>query len=46
MRATPTTLLIDRDGKIIFHSVGYGPGEEKTFAAEIEYLLKEKGDAL
>ena len=40
VRATPTTLLIDRSGRIIFHSLGYSQGEEKTLAAEVEYLLK------
>ena len=42
MRATPTTLLIDRSGKIIFHTMGYGPGEEKMLAAEVEYLLASR----
>ena len=40
VRATPTTLLIDRSGNEIFHHLGYSPGEEKTLAAEVEYLLK------
>ena len=41
VRATPTTLVIDRTGQIVFHTVGYSPGEENTLAAEVEYLLKE-----
>ena len=37
---TPTTLMIDRTGRIMFTSIGYAPGKEKAFAAQIEYLLK------
>jgi thioredoxin-related protein len=40
VRYTPTTLMLDRTGQIIFSSIGYAPGNEKTLAAEIEYLLK------
>jgi thioredoxin-related protein len=40
VQATPTTLMIDRNGQIIFHSVGYAPGKEKTLAAEIDYMLQ------
>ncbi len=39
VRATPTNLMIDRKGMIIFRSVGYGPGMEKSLAAQVEYLL-------
>ena len=39
VRATPTNLMIDRAGRIIFSSVGYGPGMEKSMAAQVEYLL-------
>ena len=40
VHATPTNLMIDRSGKIIFRTLGYSPGMEKDMAAEIEYLLK------
>ncbi len=46
VKATPTTLVIDRDGRIIFHSLGYEPGHEKALAAEVEYLLKESRSGL
>ena len=41
---TPTNLLIDRQGRIFFRSMGYGPGYEKMYAAEIEYLLARGGE--
>jgi hypothetical protein len=39
VHATPTTLMIDRSGRIIFRSLGYSPGKEASLAAQIEYLL-------
>lgn len=36
---TPTNLMIDRDGRVFFRSLGYGPGYEARYSAEIEYLL-------
>jgi hypothetical protein len=40
VNATPTNLMIDRSGRVIFMTVGYGPGRENGLAAQIEYLLK------
>jgi thioredoxin-related protein len=40
VKATPTNVFIDRQGKIIFTVVGYGPGMEKGLAADIDVLLK------
>jgi hypothetical protein len=37
---TPTTLMIDRSGRILFSSIGFAPGKEKALAAQIEYLLQ------
>ena len=36
---TPTNLMIDRNGRVFFRSLGYGPGYEARYRAEIEYLL-------
>jgi thioredoxin-related protein len=40
VRATPTNIFIDRQGRMIFRVIGYGPGMEKGLAADIEVLLK------
>ncbi len=32
--------MIDRNGRIFFSSIGFEPGKEKAYAAQIEYLLK------
>lgn len=40
VQATPTTLMIDRDGQIIFRSLGFSPGKEKSIEAEIQYMLR------
>lgn len=40
---TPTNLMIDQQGRIFFRSMGYGPGHEDMYAAEIEYLLARGG---
>ena len=40
VHATPTTLLIDRGGRIFFTNVGYGPGGEIALAAQVDYLLR------
>jgi thioredoxin-related protein len=37
--ATPTNIIIDRQGRAIFRNLGYAPGKEKTLAAEVESLL-------
>jgi peroxiredoxin len=37
----PTTLLIDRSGRLRYVHRGYQPGFEKTYEAEIRELLKE-----
>jgi thiol-disulfide isomerase/thioredoxin len=38
--AIPALILIDKEGVVRAVHVGYGPGEEKMLAAEIEKLLK------
>lgn len=38
----PTVYIIDRQGSIRFHHVGYGPGGEKQLEKEVEQLLVEK----
>lgn len=38
--AIPALILIDKQGVVRSVHVGYGPGEEKVLAAEIEALLK------
>ena len=38
--AIPALILIDKSGIVRAVHVGYGPGEEKMLAAEIEKLLK------
>jgi len=43
---TPTNLMIDRQGRVFFRSMGYGPGYERRYAAEIEYLLARGGKQL
>jgi thioredoxin-related protein len=40
LRATPTTLLVDPAGRIIFKHVGYAPGMELTLEREIDLLLE------
>jgi hypothetical protein len=40
VNATPTSILIDREGRIFFTNVGYGPGGERALAAQVEYLLR------
>ena len=41
VNATPTNLMIDRQGRIYFTEVGYEPGTEKNFQAQLDYLLKK-----
>ena len=40
---TPTNLMLDEAGRVFFRSMGYGPGHEAMYAAEIEYLLARGG---
>jgi hypothetical protein len=40
IQGTPTNLVIDRQGRIIFRHLGFSPGSEKILAAEIEMLKK------
>jgi len=37
---TPTNLLIDREGKIVFRHLGFAPGGEKVLDAEVEAMVK------
>lgn len=39
VRGTPTTLIINGDGMIVFKHVGYYPGLEEVLSREIEGLL-------
>jgi hypothetical protein len=40
IKGTPTNLVIDRQGRIIFRHLGYTPGDEKVLEAEILSLMK------
>jgi hypothetical protein len=40
--ATPTTLIVDSAGRIIFRHIGYGPGMEKMMDKEIDLLLQRE----
>jgi hypothetical protein len=40
--ATPTTLIVDQAGRIIFKHVGYGPGMEKMMEKELALLLRRR----
>lgn len=40
IQGTPTNLVIDRQGRIVFRHLGFGPGSEKILKAEIEMLMK------
>jgi hypothetical protein len=46
LAGTPTDLLLDRQGRVFFRSLGYGPGYEERYRAEIEYLLARGGREL
>jgi len=39
MPGTPTNLLLNADGKLVFRHLGYGTGAEKTMEAEIRELM-------
>jgi hypothetical protein len=36
---TPTNLILNSEGKMVFRHLGYGPGNEKTMEVEIRELL-------
>ena len=40
IQGTPTNLVIDRQGRIVFRHLGYTPGDEKVLEAEILSLMK------
>jgi hypothetical protein len=40
--ATPTTLIVDRGGRVIFKHIGFGPGVEKMMEKEIDLLLERE----
>jgi cytochrome oxidase Cu insertion factor (SCO1/SenC/PrrC family) len=40
INATPSTYLLDQNGKVILHQDGYKPGDEKTLESQIETILK------
>jgi len=39
VRGTPTSFLLNADGKVVFRHIGYSQGGEKTMEAEIRELL-------
>ena len=39
---TPTTLIIDREGRVIFRHVGFSEGQENMLTKEV-HLLLERG---
>jgi hypothetical protein len=39
IEGTPTDLLIDRQGRIVFRHCGFSPGQETVLDAEISALL-------
>lgn len=39
--AMPSTVIIDRDGKIRYIHQGYKPGDEKTYYSWVKRLIKE-----
>jgi peroxiredoxin len=41
VRYTPTNIVLDRDGRVYFTTIGYAPGKEAALAAQVEYLLKK-----
>ena len=43
IRAVPTTLFIDRDGRIIFKVIGFREGQEEDFELMINALLERGG---
>ncbi len=38
----PTTLMIDRQGNVIFRHLGFSEGNEEMFKAELEILLNHE----
>ena len=41
MVAMPSTVLVDRDGKMRFLHKGYKPGEEEIYLEMVRNLIKE-----
>ena len=41
VNAMPTTIIVDRNGKIRFSHEGYKPGYEETYKKQIKELIKE-----
>ena len=39
VNSTPSTYLLDENGRVLFHQDGYKPGDEKTLEAKIETAL-------
>ena len=39
VEGTPTNVLIDRKGRILFRKMGFRPGSEAELGAQVEYLL-------
>ena len=41
IESTPSTYLLDENGRVLFHQDGYKPGDEKTLEAKIEAVLRQ-----
>jgi hypothetical protein len=39
VNGTPTNIILNADGKMVFRQMGYGTGGERTLEAEIRELL-------
>ena len=46
INSTPSTYLLDRDGRVLFHEDGYKPGDEKTLETKIRTTLSLDADAV
>ncbi|UCE90150.1 MAG: TlpA family protein disulfide reductase [Pseudomonadota bacterium] len=41
LKAMPSTVLVDRSGKVISYHLGYKPGYERKYEKEVQALLKK-----
>ena len=39
IRGTPTKIILDEKGRVLFRQIGYGPGVEKILEAQIRETL-------
>ncbi len=40
--AVPTNIFIDRDGRMVFRTVGFAPGDERNVVEMIEALIERR----